>query len=49
MSIPPVKTAVIGCGTIRSIYLKNCTAWDILGVVACADIEVARGSRPAVG
>jgi predicted dehydrogenase len=47
MTIKPVKTAVIGCGTISSIYLQNCTAWDVLDVVACADLDVSRAEAQA--
>lgn len=42
MTPQPVKTAVVGCGTISSIYLENCTAWDIFDVVACADLQLQR-------
>ena len=28
--VDPVRTAVIGCGNISSIYLENAAKWDIL-------------------
>jgi predicted dehydrogenase len=47
MTHTPVKTAVIGCGNISSIYLQNCTAWPILDVVACADLDLERAQSQA--
>lgn len=47
MSLQPVKTAIIGTGTISSIYLQNCTQWPILEVVACADLDVTRAEAQA--
>ncbi|NLF40466.1 Gfo/Idh/MocA family oxidoreductase [bacterium] len=32
------KIGIIGCGNISGIYLKNCTAFRNLEVVACADM-----------
>jgi predicted dehydrogenase len=42
MNLNPVKTAVIGCGNISSIYLENSAKWDILDLVACADLDLSR-------
>lgn len=42
MTIKPVKTAVIGCGNISSIYLENAAKWDILDVQACANRTLPR-------
>jgi predicted dehydrogenase len=47
MTLPPVKTAVIGCGNISSIYLENAAKWDILDLVACADLDLARAESQA--
>jgi predicted dehydrogenase len=47
MTLNPVKTAVIGCGNISSIYLENAATWDILEVVACADLDLARAESQA--
>jgi predicted dehydrogenase len=47
MTLEPVKTAVIGCGTISSIYLENAATWDILDVVACADLDLTRAESQA--
>jgi predicted dehydrogenase len=47
MTLKPLKTAVIGCGNISSIYLENAAAWDILEVVACADLDSARARSQA--
>ena len=45
MTLQPVKTAIIGCGNISSIYLQNCPTWEILDVVACADLDFQRAAR----
>jgi predicted dehydrogenase len=42
VALKPVKTAVVGCGTISGIYLQNLPTWDILDVVACADLDRQR-------
>jgi predicted dehydrogenase len=47
MTLKPVKTAVIGCGNISSIYLENAATWDILDMVACADLDLARAESQA--
>ncbi|MDR1047381.1 MAG: Gfo/Idh/MocA family oxidoreductase [Treponema sp.] len=48
MSINKVKTAVVGCGTISDIYLKNMTsAFGILDVVGCCDIIPERMAKRA--
>ncbi len=47
MTLNPVKTAVIGCGNISSIYLENAAKWDILDVVACADLDMTRAQSQA--
>ncbi|GAB4445511.1 MAG: Gfo/Idh/MocA family oxidoreductase [Anaerolineae bacterium] len=47
MTFTPVKTAVIGCGNISSIYLENAAKWDILDLVACADLDLARAESQA--
>ena len=44
----PVKTAVIGCGMISGIYLKNLTEkFNITEVVGCADIIPERSKAKA--
>lgn len=47
MTPTPVKTAVIGCGNISSIYLENAARWDILDLVACADLDLSRAESQA--
>ncbi len=36
------KVGIIGCGNISNAYFKGCAAFDILEVVACADIDLDR-------
>jgi predicted dehydrogenase len=43
----PVRTAVVGCGFISDIYLQNAARWDILDIVAVADIDLARARDQA--
>lgn len=47
MTLNPVKTAVIGCGYISGIYLENAAKWEILDVVACADLDLTRAESQA--
>jgi hypothetical protein len=47
MTLNPVKTAVIGCGNISSIYLENAAKWDILDLRACANRTLPRAQSQA--
>ncbi len=47
MTTTPVNVGVIGCGNISSIYLTNCPTWQILNVVACADVVQERAAAQA--
>ena len=47
MSIQPVKTAIIGCGNISSIYIENAQKWDVLDLVACANRTWPRAQEQA--
>ncbi len=47
MTLNPVKTAVIGCGNISSIYLENVAKWHILDLVACANRTLPRAQSQA--
>ncbi len=47
MTLQAVKTAIIGCGNISSIYLQNCPTWESLDVVACADLDLQRAESQA--
>ena len=47
MALEPIKTAVIGCGFISDIYLQNAATWDILDVVAVADLDMGRAASQA--
>ncbi len=42
-----VKVGIIGCGNISSAYMKGCRAWEILDVVACADINLSAAAAKA--
>ena len=47
-SFRPVKTALIGCGMISEIYLKNCCEnYKILEVVGCSDLLPERSAAKA--
>lgn len=44
----PVKTAIIGCGMISDIYLKNCVErFNVLEVVGCSDLIAERAQAKA--
>jgi predicted dehydrogenase len=42
-----VKVGIIGCGTISPAYFKGCRGFDVLDVVACADIDMSRAHAKA--
>jgi predicted dehydrogenase len=42
-----VKVGIIGCGKIAGAYFTGCKAYDILEVVACADLNVELAQRTA--
>ncbi|PLS77487.1 MAG: oxidoreductase [Chloroflexi bacterium] len=43
----PVNIGIVGCGNISSIYLKNCTRFPSLRVLACADLVLERAQAQA--
>ena len=47
MTFDPVRTAVVGCGNISSIYLENAAKWGILDLRACANRTLARAESQA--
>ena len=47
MALDPVRTAVIGCGNISSIYLENAAKWDILDLRGCANRTLPRAQSQA--
>ena len=47
MTKPTIGVGVIGCGVISGIYLENCAAFEILDVVACADLDLERAQAKA--
>jgi predicted dehydrogenase len=47
MTLTPVRTAVIGCGNVSSIYLENAAMWDILDLRACANRTLPRAQSQA--
>lgn len=42
-----VKVGIVGCGNISGIYLQNCRKFQILDVVACADLLLERAEAKA--
>jgi predicted dehydrogenase len=47
MSLKKVKVGVIGCGAISPAYFKGCPSFEILDVVACADLDMERAKARA--
>jgi predicted dehydrogenase len=42
-----VKVGILGCGNIAPAYIKGCRTFEILDVVACADIEPTAADKLA--
>jgi predicted dehydrogenase len=42
-----IKVGIIGCGNISNAYFKGCAAFEILEVVACADVDMERANAKA--
>ena len=42
-----ISIGIIGCGTISPAYFQGCRAFDILDVVACADLDMDRARARA--
>ncbi|MEF3352837.1 Gfo/Idh/MocA family oxidoreductase [Paenibacillus sp. GYB006] len=42
-----VKVGIIGCGKISGIYMENCSKFEILELVACADLDLDRAKEQA--
>lgn len=45
--VEKVKIGLIGTGNISPAYIKGCQAFEILDLVACADIDIARAQATA--
>jgi predicted dehydrogenase len=41
------NVGIVGCGNISGIYMEAGKKWDILNIVACADIDLARAQAQA--
>jgi len=46
-NMKPVKVGIIGCGNICDIYFTKCKSFDILEVIACADLIMSRAQEKA--
>ena len=42
-----MKIGLIGCGNISDVYIKNCKRFDMLNLVACADLDRERARSKA--
>ena len=47
MAMQPAKVGIIGCGNISNIYLESGKKFDILEIVAVADLDLARAKAKA--
>ncbi|HEX6291918.1 MAG TPA: Gfo/Idh/MocA family oxidoreductase [Herpetosiphonaceae bacterium] len=47
MTTQPVTVGIVGCGNISDIYLRNCTRFPNLRVLACADLVAERAAAQA--
>jgi predicted dehydrogenase len=41
------NVGIVGCGNLSGIYQEAGKKWDILNIVACADIDLARAQAQA--
>ena len=41
------NVGIVGCGNISGIYLEAGKKWEILNIVACADIDLPRAQTQA--
>jgi predicted dehydrogenase len=42
-----IKIGLVGCGNISDIYFQNCKKYEILDIVACADLISERAQKKA--
>ena len=42
-----MNVGIVGCGNISDIYFQNCKLFDVLRVVACADLVLDRARDKA--
>lgn len=42
-----IKVGIIGCGKISGIYMENCPKFEVLDLVACADLDLNRAREQA--
>ncbi len=47
MTNSKVQVGIVGCGTISKVYLEVCKQFEILDVVACADLFIERAQARA--
>jgi predicted dehydrogenase len=47
MAFQPVRTAIVGCGNISSIYCQNLPSYGSVDLVACADLDRTRAEAQA--
>ena len=47
MAITPAKVGIIGCGNISNIYLEAGKKFEMLQIVACADLDADRATAKA--
>jgi predicted dehydrogenase len=41
----PLHVGIIGCGKISDAYFAGLAPYDVLRVVACADLDLARAEE----
>jgi predicted dehydrogenase len=47
MTRNPINVGIIGCGNISDIYLESDKKFDVMKIVACADLDMARAQAKA--
>lgn len=42
-----IKVGIIGCGNISNIYMENCNKFEVLDLIACADLDLDKARAQA--
>jgi predicted dehydrogenase len=47
VDVEPVNVGILGCGHVSDQYLRGCARFDVLRLVACADVDLPRAEQKA--
>ncbi|MEA2331198.1 MAG: hypothetical protein QOH58_1336 [Thermoleophilaceae bacterium] len=46
-ALEPINVGILGCGHVSDQYFRGCSRFDVVRLVACADLDLARAERKA--